>query len=194
MIETYMAYCFSADLNVYVSELNQIIETVTGKESSDEARERKIRRYIEDFKKIGALDEDTRIVTRGDLPKKEERASHIPYSHYSFDLIPYDEVDDELKDIYRITKMMNYDLEDEKIDLESYRKYLKYFYTDGITLENASEKQMFEDLMVINDTIKLYYQVVGDEEDQKQFKHKYNNLYSLFSSIKAEHGFYTRNK
>ncbi len=175
IIEAFIAYMLSARLDCTCSEIFDIMEKVDGKSSSQSAKERRLRRYIEDFQSIGALKENARIrnLTCG--------MNGISLEDYSLNLINYSNVQDSLKPLYRIVKILNSECGDNPENDDTISRFVESYFSNGLECDDNSENELLNNINVILDMMS-----VCEEESRVQ---KLGNALNILSDIKMHHGY-----
>lgn len=180
IIEAFIAYMLSAGLDCTCFEIFDIMEKVDGKASLQSAKERRLRRYIEDFQNIGALVSDTRI------SNLSNGMNGIPLKDYSLNLIDYSAVRGSLKPLYRVVKILNSECGEDPKNDQTIAKFKEKYFSNGLEYSEDSKNEMMGSLNIIMDMINVY------EPESQIIRQKYDNVFSILADIKINHGYDVR--
>ncbi len=180
VIESFIVYMLSAGLDCMSIDIYEMIEKVDGCSIEEEAKERRVRRYIEDFKQIGALKPDAKVRTL------EEGISGISAEDYSLNLINYLDVDNSLKPLYRVTKILNSECGDNPRYDSTIDKFKKMYFSNGLEFNPDTKYDLVMSIANIWDMINLY------ESEDKIERQKFDNIFSIIMKIKSQHGYNVR--
>ncbi len=177
VIESFIVYMLSAGIDCMSIDVYEMIEKVDECKIDEEAKARRLRRYIEDLKQIGALKPDARVRTL------EEGISGISAKDYSLNLINYADVDDCLKHLYRVTKILNSECGDNPRSDDTVDKFKKMYFSNGLEFNANTKYDLVMSVSDIWDMINLY------EPENKIEKQRFDNVFSIIMKIKCEHGY-----
>ena len=169
-----------------------------GNEASGESLDRSIRRYIDDLIQIGALKEGTR--RKGEIERNDKgiqgRISVISYDDYKKQLKNYNQVEDNLKPLYRIAKFLESECGDDPENDDTIKKFYNSYFSNGLTKYENYLVDMFKALETLEKMFEIYEsEDINPQTNKKQKRinrKKHKNLNTLLVQIKIKYGYDTK--
>lgn len=188
LILTYILYALSIGMDCPVYDIYQFMEAVDGKPSNNEAKARRLRRYIDDLVSIGALVEGTRVRNMDDL-ETGDSDSAILASSYSNNPKSYSEVPEDLKFISHIDFILRSSCgEDVKHD-DTIPEFIESYFTDDFPYNEDNFHVFSSEVEAIREMLEVYEKI--NESHMNIGRGTYNNAFGLLADIKLEYGFNT---
>jgi len=198
LIETFIMYCISSGFDCPTYDIFQFMECADNSESSTEAKQRRLRRYLDDLKKIGVIDLSSRVgqidnahFDFGSNLPNEIFDSGLREEDFSSSITPYSSLEDkDLKTLSHIaTILCSVCGEDVEHD-DTIEKFKSMYFVDGFEYNMENVGVLNSEVFIISDMLRIYERM--NESHLQLNNNLFNDAFSILANLKINYGYNTK--